>query len=49
MWQEDRGFRAGAVRNRALARPEADYVIFSYGDCVPPLFFVGRHVALAGL
>jgi glycosyltransferase involved in cell wall biosynthesis len=47
VWQEDRGFRAGAVRNRALARTSADYVIFSDGDCVPPVFFVSCHVALA--
>ena len=38
VWQEDRGFRAGAARNRALARTGADYVIFSDGDCVPPPF-----------
>jgi glycosyltransferase involved in cell wall biosynthesis len=47
VWQEDRGFRAGAARNRALAQTAADYVIFSDGDCVPPPLFVSRHVALA--
>jgi glycosyltransferase involved in cell wall biosynthesis len=47
VWQEDEGFRAGAARNRALARTSADYVIFSDGDCVPPPFFVSRHAALA--
>jgi glycosyltransferase involved in cell wall biosynthesis len=47
VWQEDRGFRAAAARNRALARTQADYVIFSDGDCVPPAFFVSRHLALA--
>lgn len=47
VWQEDRGFRAAAIRNRALAQTNADYVIFSDGDCVPPRFFVSRHVALA--
>ena len=47
VWQEDQGFRAGAARNRALARTRADYVIFSDGDCVPPPFFVSRHVGLA--
>jgi len=46
-WQEDRGFRAAAARNRALSQTQADYVIFSDGDCVPPPFFVRRHVALA--
>lgn len=47
VWQEDRGFRAGAARNRALAATNAEYLIFSDGDCVPPSFFVSRHVALA--
>jgi glycosyltransferase involved in cell wall biosynthesis len=47
VWQEDRGFRAGAARNRALVQTDADYVIFSDGDCVPPPFFVARHRELA--
>src|SRR5687767_1410582 len=47
VWQEDRGFRAGAARNRALSQTGAEYMIFSDGDCVPPPFFVRRHVALA--
>jgi glycosyltransferase involved in cell wall biosynthesis len=47
VWHEDRGFRAGAIRNRALAQTRAEYVIFSDGDCVPPPFFVSRHLALA--
>ena len=47
VWQEDRGFRAGAARNRALAGTSADSVVFSDGDCVPPAEFVSRHRALA--
>jgi glycosyltransferase involved in cell wall biosynthesis len=47
VWQEDRGFRAAAARNRALAAASSDYTIFSDGDCVPPAEFVGRHRALA--
>jgi len=47
LWQEDLGFRAGAARNSALAQTRAEYVIFSDGDCVPPSFFVSRHIALA--
>lgn len=47
VWQEDRGFRAGAARNKALAQTRSDHVIFSDGDCVPPPFFVSRHRALA--
>jgi glycosyltransferase involved in cell wall biosynthesis len=47
IWQEDRGFRAGAARNRALAATIADYVVFTDGDCIPPPFFVSRHRDLA--
>ena len=38
IWQEDRGFRAAAARNRALAATLADYIVFSDGDCIPPPF-----------
>ena len=47
IWQEDRGFRPAAVRNRAIAATGADYIIFTDGDCVPPPAFVSRHRALA--
>lgn len=47
VWQDDLGFRPAAIRNRALAQTEADYVIYSDGDCVPPTDFVRRHRALA--
>jgi glycosyltransferase involved in cell wall biosynthesis len=47
VWQEDRGFRAGAVRNRALARTTAEYVVFTDGDCIPMPSFVRRHAELA--
>jgi glycosyltransferase involved in cell wall biosynthesis len=47
VWQADLGFRAAAIRNRALAATGADYIIFTDGDCVPPPPFVSRHRALA--
>jgi glycosyltransferase involved in cell wall biosynthesis len=47
VWQEDRGFRAAAIRNRALAGTSADYVIFSDGDCIPLPHFVEQHRRLA--
>lgn len=47
VWQEDHGFRAAAVRNRALASTSADYVIFTDGDCVPSRHFVQVHKQLA--
>jgi len=47
IWHEDRGFRAAAIRNRAVATTDADYIIFTDGDCVPGRDFVARHRALA--
>lgn len=47
VWQEDQGFRAAAIRNRALAATQADYIIFIDGDCVPPPDFVASHRRLA--
>jgi glycosyltransferase involved in cell wall biosynthesis len=47
VWQEDKGFRAAQIRNRAIAETSADYVIFSDGDCVPLPDFVDQHKYLA--
>ncbi len=47
VWQEDLGFRAAAIRNRALANTHADYIIFMDGDCVPPPEYVSSHRNLA--
>jgi glycosyltransferase involved in cell wall biosynthesis len=43
VWHEDRGFRAGAIRNRAIARTAAQYVVFTDGDCIPMPGFVATH------
>lgn len=47
VWQEDRGFRLAAVRNRGIAATDADYIIFIDGDCIPPRYFVSAHKRLA--
>ena len=47
VWHEDRGFRAAAIRNRTLAATQADYIVFSDGDCVPAPRFVAQHQRLA--
>jgi glycosyltransferase involved in cell wall biosynthesis len=47
VWQEDRGFRAGAARNRAAEHAAGEYLVFLDGDCVPRPDFIARHRALA--
>jgi len=47
VWQEDRGFRAGAARNRAAAQAGGEYIVFLDGDCVPRPDFVAQHRRLA--
>lgn len=47
IWQDDDGFRAAAIRNRALASTKADYIIFTDGDCIPLTDFVARHRQLS--
>ena len=47
VWQENTGYRASTIRNKAVAQSEADYVIFTDQDCVPRPDFVSRHARLA--
>ena len=47
VWQEDRGYRLAAVRNRAVAQTNAEYIVFTDGDCVPSRTFVHQHRRLA--
>ena len=47
VWHQDRGFRAAAIRNRAIAATSADDVVFTDGDCVPLTGFVRNHRRLA--
>ena len=47
IWQEDRGWRLSAVRNRAIAALETEYLVFIDGDCVVRSNFVARHARLA--
>ncbi len=45
VWQEDRGFRLARILNRAAVRAQADYLIFTDGDCIPRKTFVAEHLA----
>lgn len=47
VWQPDDGFRAAAIRNQAALATDADYLIFTDGDCVPLPGFVAAHRRLA--
>jgi len=44
---EDLGFRAGTIRNKAVAISHGDYLVFLDGDCVVFPHFVKRHRCLA--
>jgi GT2 family glycosyltransferase len=44
---EDQGFRAAAIRNKAVAASQGAYLIFLDGDCVTLPHFIARHRALA--
>jgi glycosyltransferase involved in cell wall biosynthesis len=47
VWHEDRGFRAGEIRNRGILASSGSYCIFLDGDCIPRPDFVAVHRALA--
>ena len=47
VWQEDRGFRAAEIRNRAILASRGDYCIFLDGDCIARPDFVAMHRRLA--
>ena len=44
VWHEDRGFRKTAILNRAIAASEADYLLFTDGDCLMRRDFVSLHL-----
>lgn len=45
VWHPDDGFRKCAILNRAIERAQADYLVFSDGDCIPRADFVATHLA----
>ncbi len=47
IWHPDEGFRLGAIRNRAIAAADGDYIIQIDGDIVLHPSFIADHVAMA--
>ncbi len=45
--QENKGFRAAAIRNRAIAQSRGALCIFLDGDCIPRPDFVAQHRRLS--
>lgn len=46
-WQTDLGFRAARARNLAARIAKAPYLLFMDSDCIAPIDFISRHIALA--
>mgnify|MGYP002725745282 CR=1 FL=1 len=47
VWQEDKGFRAARIRNKAIIRSTGDYIVLLDGDCIPEKHFIEDHTDLA--
>lgn len=47
VWQENTGYRAATIRNKAVAQTDADYLVFTDQDCVPRPDFLANHARLA--
>lgn len=47
VWQPDVGFRKCRILNQAILATDADYLIFSDGDCIPRQDFVDVHIQRA--
>ena len=47
VWHPDEGFRAAAIRNRALATATGEYILLIDGDCVLHHDYVRSHLAFA--
>jgi len=44
VWHEDKGFRKCTILNAAIKESQADYLLFSDGDCIPRNDFVETHL-----
>jgi glycosyltransferase involved in cell wall biosynthesis len=44
VWHEDNGFQKTKILNKAILATQADYLIFTDGDCIPRNDFVATHL-----
>jgi glycosyltransferase involved in cell wall biosynthesis len=44
VWQEDEGFQKSKILNKAILQSNADYLLFTDGDCIPRKDFVATHL-----
>lgn len=47
VWQPDQGFRAAAIRNKAIIEATGEYIVFLDGDCIPRENFIERYAQFA--
>ena len=47
VWQEDNGFQKTKILNKAITASNADYLIFTDGDCIARKDFVETHLNLS--
>lgn len=47
VWQPDEGFRAGAIRNKAIAKSSGEYIIDIDGDVLLHKYFIRDHLCFA--
>lgn len=43
VWQEDDGFRKTKILNKAILASQAEYLVFTDGDCIPRADFLETH------
>jgi len=47
VWQENKGFRAARIRNKAIKESSGDYVILLDGDCIVNSTFISDHLLMS--
>ncbi len=47
VWHEDKGFRKTEIVNRAIAKSQGQYLLFTDGDCIPRNDLIAVHRTLA--